>query len=109
MRQIVTDESSPRSRSFPSPSYPFPLPPHAEEMPSSVHIASEPLADPKEIPLSDLSIQYLQSADDIARMATLRREIDLSAASSVDPSFAEHEKKETNWAWSSPSNCMGRS
>ncbi len=109
MRQIITDESSPRSRSFPSPSYPFPPPRHIDDFSSSVHVASEPLADPKEIPLSELSIQYLQSPDDIARMATLRREIDLSAASSVDPRFAEHEKKETNWGWSSPLSCTGRS
>jgi hypothetical protein len=108
MRQIIVDELSPRARAFHTPGFPYPPPADFEDSTTSVHVTNEPPPDPKEIPLSELSIQYLQSADDIARMATLRREIDLSAAASVDPRFAEHEKKETSWGWSLRSNCMVR-
>lgn len=108
MQHVSVDPTSLGARSFSSPGYPFSLP-RFDGMPPGIHVASEPPPDPKEIPLSELTIQHLQSADDIARMATLRQQIDLSAATSVDPQFAEHEKKETDWEWSSPSSCMGRS
>lgn len=58
----------------------------------------------KDIAIDELSIRLARSRDDIRQMARMRQQIDLAAATSIDPQFAEHEKKETNWAWSSLSS-----
>lgn len=52
----------------------------------------------KEISISQIRVRHLASPDEIAQMARLRRQIDLTAAATADPQFHEHEKKETNWA-----------
>lgn len=61
-----------------------PMPAFADAMPQ------------QEVPIADLMIRRLESAQEIAEMAALRRQIDLAAAASVDPHFIEHEKKEIN-------------
>jgi hypothetical protein len=60
----------------------------------------------KDISVEQLTIRRLRAQSDIRAMARLRQEINLAAAASADPHFAEREKKETNWAWSTPSSCM---
>ena len=62
----------------------------------------------KDISVEQLTIRRLRSQQEIREMARLRQEIDLAAAASADPHFAEREKKETNWAWSSHSSCMAK-
>ncbi|TFZ08201.1 hypothetical protein [Ramlibacter humi] len=63
-------------------------------------------AGTRDIAVEDLTIRRLQKQYEIRELAQLRGQIDLKAATSVDPHFATREKKETNWAWSSLSNCM---
>ncbi len=58
----------------------------------------------EEIPLDELRIRHLQTADEIARVVHLRREIQLPTEALNDPGFAEREKKETSLASSAHSN-----
>ncbi len=51
-----------------------------------------------EVPLAELTFRHLQSADEIAAIAHLRKEIHLVAAGVADPSFVAREKKETRRA-----------
>ena len=48
-----------------------------------------------EVPLAELSFRHLQTTEEIASIAHLRKEIQLVAASAADPTFAAREKKET--------------
>jgi len=50
----------------------------------------------KDICVEHLMIRRLRSQAQIRELAQLRQEINLVAAVSADPHFAEHEKKETN-------------
>ena len=52
--------------------------------------------NPLEVPLSELSFRHLKTADEIACIVHLRREIQLVAASGADPAFVAREKKETS-------------
>ena len=70
----------------------------------SISTAAEP-AGSREIAVADLTIRRLRRAGDIRELAQLRGPIDLAAAVAADPHFLAREKKETNWAWSSPSSC----
>jgi hypothetical protein len=74
--------------------------------PESQQVALAPAS--KDISVEQLTIRRLRSQSEIRDMARLRQEINLAAAASADPRFAEHEKKETNWAWCSHSSCMAR-
>ena len=51
-----------------------------------------------DVPLSELTFRHLRSADEIAGIVHLRKEIQLVAASGADPSFVAREKKETKRA-----------
>jgi hypothetical protein len=62
-----------------------------------------------EVPLSELTFRHLKTADEIAGIVHLRREIQLVAASGADPSFVAREKKETNRALSPLSSAAARS
>ena len=50
----------------------------------------------RELPLDELEIRHLRSADEIGRVIHLRSEINLPAAALADPAFAPREKKETS-------------
>jgi hypothetical protein len=56
----------------------------------------------EEIPLDELRLRRLVG-EEIERIVPMRSQIDLAAAMLADPEFAEHEKKKTCSAWSSPS------
>lgn len=62
-----------------------------------------------EVPLSELTFRHLKSADEIAGIVHLRKEIQLVAASGADPSFVAREKKETNRVLSPLSSAAARS
>lgn len=51
-----------------------------------------------EVPLAELTFRHLQTADEIASIVHLRKEIQLVAASGADPTFVAREKKETRRA-----------
>lgn len=51
-----------------------------------------------EVPLAELTFRHLQTADEIAGIVHLRKEIQLVAAGVADPSFVAREKKETRRA-----------
>ena len=55
---------------------------------------------PLEVPLAELTFRHLQTADEIAGIVHLRKEIQLVAASGADPTFVAREKKETRRALS---------
>ena len=64
---------------------------------SRLHEDHGPKVDnPLEVPLSELSFRHLKTADEIAGIVHLRREIQLVAASGADPAFVAREKKETS-------------
>ena len=70
-------------------------------------VVPEPAAPPdgsRELPLDELEIRPLRSAEEIARVVHLRREISLPAAALADPEFTTREKKETSTV-SSPVSC----
>lgn len=74
-------------------------------MPPMPPLAFEPeAAGSRDIAVEDLTIRRLHKQYEIRELASLRGQIDLKAATAVDPLFATREKKETNWAWSSLSN-----
>jgi hypothetical protein len=62
-----------------------------------------------EVPLSELTFRHLKTADEIAGIVHLRKEIQLVAASGADPSFVAREKKETNRVLSRLSSAAARS
>ena len=65
--------------------------------PSRLHEVPAPKVDNAlEVPLSELSFRHLKTADEIAGIVHLRREIQLVAASGADPAFVVREKKETS-------------
>lgn len=49
----------------------------------------------RELPLDELEICHLRTADDIRRVLHLRSQIPLPAAALADPDFHTREKKET--------------
>lgn len=51
-----------------------------------------------EVPLAELTFRHLHSAEEIAGIVHLRKEIQLVAAGVADPSFVAREKKETRRA-----------
>ena len=62
-------------------------------------VAPAPKVDTRlDVPLSELTFRHLRSADEIAGIVHLRKEIQLVAASGADPSFVAREKKETKRA-----------
>lgn len=62
-----------------------------------------------EVPLAELTFRHLQTADEIAGIVHLRREIQLVAASGADPTFVAREKKETRRALSPHSSAAALS
>jgi hypothetical protein len=61
------------------------------------------------VPLSELTFRHLKTADEIAGIVHLRKEIQLVAASGADPSFVAREKKETSRVLSPLSSAAARS
>ena len=51
-----------------------------------------------DFPLSELHFRHLKTADDIAGIVHLRKEIQVVAAGVADPAFVTREKKETRRA-----------
>lgn len=62
-----------------------------------------------EVPLAELTFRHLKTADEIAGIVHLRKEIQLVAASGADPGFVAREKKETNRVLSRLSSAAARS
>ena len=58
--------------------------------------------NPLEVPLAELTFRHLQTADEIAGIVHLRKEIQLVATSGAEPTFVAREKKETRPALSPP-------
>lgn len=76
--------------------------PRAAFPPKSFDLEPQELRD---IDVDELSIRCLRRHHEIREVTQLRGQIDLAAAVAADPLFVSREKKETSWAWSSPSNC----
>jgi hypothetical protein len=78
--------------------------PSLRQAQSLLHRVDEP-AQPKtdgrlDVPLSELTFRHLQTAEEIASIVHLRKEIQLVAAGVADPAFMTREKKETRRALS---------
>ena len=54
------------------------------------------IMNPLDIAVSDVSVRHLKTKSDIQEIQYLRGEINLELHRSIDPLFAEHEKKEMN-------------
>jgi hypothetical protein len=88
---------------FPSLLQPMPLAREQAE-------PAPPKADHRlEVPLAELNFRHLQTADEIAGIVHLRKEIQLVAASGEDPTFLAREKKETRRALSRHSSAAAPS
>ena len=62
-----------------------------------------------EVPLAELTFRHLQTSEEIASIAHLRKEIQLVAAGVADPAFVAREKKETRRALSPHSSAAAPS
>lgn len=73
-------------------------------------VAPAPRADTRlEVPLDELTFRHLKTAEEIASILHLRKEIQLVAASGADPAFVAREKKETSRVLSPLSNAAAPS
>lgn len=86
--------------------------PSAPPVPQGVPLArqqEQPVSPAKvdnrlEVQLAELTFRHLRTADEIAGIVHLRKEIQLVAAGVADPRFVAREKKETRRASSPLSN-----
>lgn len=79
--------------------FPLPRQPRLAPIPGQ-HEGSAPakIDNRLDIPLSELNFRHLKTADDIAGIVHLRKEIQVVAAGVADPAFLTREKKETRRA-----------
>lgn len=73
--------------------------PEVRPLPAAPALVPPPGA--RELPIDELEIQHLRTAEQIAAVVHLRGEIQLPASALADPGFHTREKKETSTA-SSP-------
>ena len=64
--------------------------------------------EPPQLPVDELELRHLRTAEDFNAVRELRAHIDTSHLA-LDPRFREHEKKEMSWAWQSHSRCEASS
>ena len=75
-----------------------------------VEADASPRSDnPRDFPLSELTLRHLKTAEEISSVLHLRKEIQLVAAGVADPAFMTREKKETKPALSPLSSAAASS
>lgn len=87
--------------------FPALVQPHPSPVPQQHHELAQARQDGRlEVPLCDLTFRHLKTAQDIAGVVHLRREIQVVAAGVADPAFVTREKKEMTRALSPLSNAV---